>query len=248
MTAPAPVLSLVALTGLVVGSYVVTAAMRFARRKPSSLGRSHCDHCGQTLSFQQTVPVLSYVAARGVCAQCRARIDPLHLAGEAGGLAVLLTAFMDGVTPRAFLLSVLGLALLAAAVVDLKVGRLPDVLTASVGAAAMALAALRSFQSLELGVVSSACAILVLLAVRWVATALGRDPGLGLGDVKLVGALALWLNISTPWMIVGAAVVGLLTVAVRRPAGRRIAFGPALGAAAWIVGLAGEWGHWPTTM
>jgi leader peptidase (prepilin peptidase) / N-methyltransferase len=244
----APTLGMAALAGLALGSYAVTAGLRFARSEPSVAGRSHCDSCGQTLSFAQTVPVIAYVRARGACVACRARIDPIHLVGELGGLAVAAAAVLVHDWLRTPLLCLLGLALVATATIDWKIGRLPDALTGAIAVIALLLAAAKSVAALEVGLISAAVAFLVLQGLRLLAARLRRDPGLGLGDVKLTCALALWLGVATPWMIAGAAFAGLAMMWAVRPVGGRLAFGPALAAAAWVVGIGGEWGAWPTTM
>jgi len=246
MTGPAPALGLAALCGLALGSYAVTAAVRFARAEPSTFGRSHCDGCGRTLRFSQTIPVLSYVRAQGRCDACRTAIDPIHLVGELSGLLVLLMAFLASDLIRSPLLAALGLVLVAAAVIDWKVGRLPNVLTAAVAVLALMLAASKSIAAVEIGLGAATISLGVLLVLRWVMGRTGRDPGLGLGDVKLICALALWLGLATPWMVVGAAMAGLLVMNFVRPPDGRMAFGPALALAGWMVGIGGEWGLWPT--
>lgn len=62
-----------ALFGLAFGSFANAAIDRIPRGV-SLNGRSHCDGCGATLSALQLLPVLSYVAQRGQCTDCHARI------------------------------------------------------------------------------------------------------------------------------------------------------------------------------
>jgi leader peptidase (prepilin peptidase)/N-methyltransferase len=82
--------------------------------------------------------------------------------------------------------------------------------------------------------------------VRWWSRTRRGDPGLGFGDVKLIGALALWLGDLTPWMVVGAAILGLVASALLKPSGGRLAFGPAIAASAWTLGLVREANLWST--
>jgi len=248
MIPPAPVWGLAALTGLVLGSYAVTSALRFTRAEASSVGRSHCDSCGRTLSFAQTVPVFSYIRAKGVCAGCGGRIDPVHLVGELGGALIVMTAALEGATVRAALLGVLGLVLLAASVIDWNSGRLPNVLTGAAAAIALVLAALRSAASLEAGLVAAVLALVVFQTYRSARSKLKGHPGLGFGDVKLMCALALWLGIATPWMMVAAPLLGLAGTSLRGLRKGPISYGPLLAATGWGVGMAGELALWPTTV
>jgi leader peptidase (prepilin peptidase)/N-methyltransferase len=226
--------------GAVAGSFAVTAGIRLARGERWALGRSHCDGCGAMLTFAETAPVVGYVRARGACARCGGRIDPSHLAGELIGAVVAAAAFAVTADARALPLSILGLVLLCAAVVDLRVRRLPDVLVATVALLGLLLAAAEGWGAAAAGVVAAAVAGLLLLAIRSLSVAGDRSPGLGLGDVKLISALALWLGPATPLMVAVAAVLGLVLAARLRGADGRLPFGPMIAAAGWLVGLAHE--------
>jgi len=248
VTPPLAAWGLAGVTGLAVGSYAATAAMRFARGEAHVRGRSHCDGCGRTLGFARTLPVVSFLALRGACADCGARIARLHPLGEAAGAAVALGALWvasDAGAWRAAPLLAIGFALLAAAVVDLRVRRLPDALTAVVAVGGALLAAGRGLPMLALGALVAVLATCVLLAIRALSRRRIGDPGLGLGDVKLIGALALWLGPATPLMVGLAAGLGLAAAALDRSGEPRRPFGPALALAGWGVGLALELGWTP---
>lgn len=238
-------LALAGLSGLALGSYSVTAGLRFCRAETSSVGRSHCDTCGVSLGFAQTVPVVSYLGLRGTCAHCGDPIDPAHLVGEIGGALVLVTAFWVAPPTRAVLMAILGLALVAAATVDAKTKRLPDVFTLIAGAASIGLSLMDGAGKVEAGLIAAGIASSILMLLRWITQATRRDPGLGLGDVKLIAALALWLGPATPAMVVVAAVIGLISVPFARGTDGRLPFGPMIALAAWTVGVANEWGWRP---
>lgn len=233
-----------AATGLVVGSFVVTAALRSVRGEQALAGRSRCDGCGVGLGFAATTPLISYAMARGACAGCGARIDPLHPIGEAAGAVIVLAAVLAAQTPiRAGLLAALGLVLLATSVIDARSRRLPDVLTAIVALIGFGLAAQRG--EAAIGLAAGGVAFLLADGVRRGFLLVRKRPGLGFGDVKLIAALAVWLGLATPWAVVAAAVLGLATFAIVRPADGRLAFGPALAAAGFAVGLMVEAGVLP---
>lgn len=77
-----------ALGGAAVGSFAGVVATRGLR--PSLRGRSRCDSCGRSLSWWETVPFAGYVAVRGRCRSCDARLGLTPLLWEAGGAAVTL--------------------------------------------------------------------------------------------------------------------------------------------------------------
>jgi leader peptidase (prepilin peptidase) / N-methyltransferase len=235
--------------GLALGSFAVTAGLRTSRGDSVLAGRSRCDTCGRSLNFAQTTPVIAFVALRGACARCGARIDPVHLAGEVAGALVVAASLLAGDPWRTALLAALGLVLIAAAAVDVRTMRLPDLMTGAAAVLGLALAVQAGVGALLAGLAAAAVSVSLLLGLRLLAARRsGGEPGLGLGDVKLIGALALWLGALTPMAVAVAAVFGLAVVAVRRSGDRRLPFGPAIAAGAWIVGIGGEAGLWPTMM
>lgn len=231
--------------GAVVGSYASTAALRAGRGEQAVVGRSRCDSCDRTLGFRQTLPILSFVARRGVCGACSAPIPSIHLVGEVAGLAVAGMAFAAAPPLRAMLLGALGLLLLAAALIDAKTLKLPDVLIVMIGVACAILSASRSMAQLVQGVIVAVLAFALLQGVRWVFRARRGHDGLGFGDVLLIAALGLWLGAATAWAVALAGAIGLLGIAIARPRGRQVAFGPSIALGAWTVGLLLEAGIWP---
>ena len=226
--------------GACAGSFIVTAGMRAARSEPFLKGRSHCDGCGVTLTFVRTVPLVSYIGARGRCAACGAAIDPLHPMAELAGALIATLPILAATPVRAPLLIATGFCLLASSVVDLRTRRLPDALTVLVAILSAILAFERG--ALWSGLFSGGVAFVLLEAVRRGYQRARGTAGIGFGDVKLVGALAIWLQERSPWVIVLASILGLALFAIRRPRDGRLAFGPAIAVAAFAVGLLTEAG------
>lgn len=237
--------------GAVAGSFTATAVVRCLRDQQALQGRSSCDCCGTPLSYGQTVPVVSYLVQRGVCSGCRARIDPMHLWGEAAGaligLCVGATVLVGGVRPlAAAALAALGYSLLALSLVDLRVQRIPDRLTSIVllACAALALGA-GALDHLLTNLIWAAGCFAALTLVRAVFRAFSGEDGLGFGDVKLLSVLAVWLGPLAPYALIGACLLALLVRVARRDLVGRAPFGPWIALAAWIVGLAVEVSPWP---
>ena len=101
---------------------------------------------------------------------------------------------------------------------------------------------------MQVGLATAAITFAILWCVAQIALKSRGEIGLGLGDVKLLTALAIWLGLATPWVVSGAALIALATVAIIRPAGGKLAFGPFIVIAGWLTGMGGELGLWPTTV
>lgn len=245
MTTPIWFIVVAAPIGACVGSYVATAAVRAERVEQSISGRSRCDGCGIPLGFGQTAPVYSFVRLGGRCQACGGKIDPTHLVGELSGAAVTSLALAIVPLDRALPLAMLGLVLLASALVDAKTRRLPDLLTLVIAIVGLGLSASRSTMALAAGCIAAVLAFAILEGVRRIFAVARGQVGLGFGDVKLIAALALWLGVVTPWAVAIAAVATAAVALARPSADGRIAFGPAIALSAWVAGLVMEAGGWP---
>jgi len=224
--------------GAVVGSFSATAGLRWARGEQSVSGRSRCDACAAPLGLAATVPIFAYVRLGGVCAGCRAPIHRGHLVGEVLGATTAAISFLMLPIEQALALAVLAQVLIAAATADVACRRLPNLATIMVAALCLGLALQRGPSALIAGVVAAIIAGGALLALRSLfKRSRGGEPGLGLGDVKLVAALGLWLGAAAPWAIAVAGLLGLAQVRLAKPADGKIAFGPALAASGWAIGL-----------
>ncbi len=222
-------------SGATAGAFGATLALRHAQGLQAVAGRSRCDACAKPLAFAETVPVISYLALGGRCRACGGRIDAFHLWGEAGGAVLLALIFVARPFPLCLLEGALAAVLGWLALVDLKTHTLPNLLVATVAVTAAALAWLNDTLWLNL-----ALAITMLLVFGGAALGLQRLRGrtvLGMGDVKLIGALALWLGADMPLALVAASVLGLVQIGLGRGRDRVIAFGPPLMAGSLFIGL-----------
>jgi len=126
-------IALVAVVGSLIGSFANVVVYRWPRGESVVRPRSRCPGCGRTLSPIDLVPVLSWLALRGRCRTCGARISPRYPAVEAGfalAFGVLAWAYpVDAygltVVPLLAIVSLLGMA----ALIDLDTYLLPDGLT-----------------------------------------------------------------------------------------------------------------------
>jgi leader peptidase (prepilin peptidase)/N-methyltransferase len=239
------IVGLAALGGAVVGSYVTTAALRATTGEQSIRGRSRCDHCGVSLSFARTMPLVSYAWSGGACGTCGGPIPRAHPVGEAVGAAAAAGSALLPFPAGAFM-ATLAMVLLAAALIDLRSLILPNGLTSAAAALSLGLAWRGAGDGVLVGLAAAAISCLVLVAVRALSREVDGAPGLGLGDVKLVGALALWLGALTPWVVAMAAGLGLAGAWIGRSGPTRRPFGPMIAISAWSLGWLMEMGFWPS--
>jgi leader peptidase (prepilin peptidase) / N-methyltransferase len=229
-----------------VGSFLGVVVERLPAGRPIGWSRSTCDRCGEALGVRDLVPVLSWLARRGRCRCGAIRLDPFYPGIELAALAVALSAalVLSGWLLWASLL--LGWTLLALAAIDLRHFVLPDVLTLPLVPAGLVVAWLIDPQHLGDHAIGAVVGFLGFALIAWLYRRVRGREGLGLGDAKLLGAGGAWLGWQAVPSVValGAAVALALALAGAAAGGKlsattRIAFGPYLALAIWVVWLYG---------
>lgn len=214
---------LLGVLGAVFGSFIATIAIRWPARRSVSAGRSACDGCGRTLAAWELVPVVSFVALRGRCRTCGTRIAPGHAVTELLGAAIGIVAGLVAPGGEGVAGAACGWLLLALGAVDLAAFWLPDVLTASLAAVALAGGVAGFGPELTARLIGGAAGFGVLWLVAALYRRLRGRIGLGGGDPKLFGAIGLWLGWrALPQVLLTAAVAGLAIVLVMALIGRRV--------------------------
>ncbi|MFZ1429036.1 MAG: A24 family peptidase, partial [Geminicoccaceae bacterium] len=177
------------------------------------------------------------------CRHCGARLSLWYPLVELAAIAIGALSVSLLPLPEAWLAAALGWWLLALALIDLRAWLLPDTLTLPLLAAGLAAAAmgLPPGTSLANAVGGAAAGYAALAGLGYVYRRLRGREGLGLGDAKLLGAAGAWLGLdSLPWVVLAAALLGLvLALTQRQPmrAETAVPFGPALALAFWGVFL-----------
>jgi leader peptidase (prepilin peptidase)/N-methyltransferase len=162
--------------------------------------RSRCPHCGTQIAGYDNIPIVSWLLLRGRCRHCRAPISPRYPAVELitallFAAVVLVRGFDDDlILELPFVAS-----LIALAGIDLDHKLLPNKIVYPLAAWGVVAVLIADRDDLVEHLVAGAGAFLFLLAA-----VLAYPRGMGMGDVKLAGAMGIYL---------GAAVIPALLVA-----------------------------------
>jgi leader peptidase (prepilin peptidase)/N-methyltransferase len=209
--------------------------------------RSACPSCGHQITALENIPVVSWLALRGKCRNCKAPISARYPAVEllTGLLSALLVwTFGSGTAGLATLL--FAYLLIAMTFIDVDTQLLPDDLTFPLLWAGLLINLDGTFVPLRDAVIGAAAGYLVLWAVYWLFKLATGKEGMGYGDFKLLAALGAWLGWAMlPTIILLSSVVGALVgisliVFARRGRDKPIPFGPYLAAAGMIALLYGD--------
>jgi leader peptidase (prepilin peptidase)/N-methyltransferase len=231
------------LGGLVIGSFLNVVAWRLPRGESVAHPPSHCPGCGAAIRPYDNVPVLSWLLLRGRCRGCGEPISSRYpLVELATGLLYLaVVLFRDG-TLDVVLGLILVTALVPITLIDLDHRLIPNKLTLALAlASVVAVLALGSSELVEHLAAGAGAFLFFFLA------AAAYPRGMGMGDVKLAGAMGLALGRAVAPAILFALVAGVLVgmlVIARKGAqeGRRTAvpFGPFLALGGVIALFAGD--------
>ena len=199
------------------------------------LPRSACTCCGHPITALENIPLVSWLALRGRCSACGARISARYPAVEL--LTALLSAAVAwkwGASIPALGALLLVWALIALAFIDLDTTLLPDSLTLPLLWLGLLFNLNGYFASLSDAVVGAMAGYLVLWSVYWLFKLATGKEGMGFGDFKLLAAIGAWLG----WQmlpvtlllssVVGAAIGVAMIVLVRHDRRVPIPFGPYL--------------------
>jgi leader peptidase (prepilin peptidase)/N-methyltransferase len=195
--------------GAVIGSFLNVVIHRMPLRLSIVHPGSHCPSCERPIAAYDNVPVVSWLLLRGRCRRCRARISPRYPAVElltavAFAAVVAVRGFDQGLVLELPFVA----ALIALAGIDLDHKLLPNRIVYPMAAYGLLATAVVDTGDLTEHLVAGAGAFAFLLAA-----VLAYPRGMGMGDVKLAGAMGLFLGLSVvPAMLVAflsGTVVGL---------------------------------------
>ena len=80
--------------GATIASFLNVVVWRVPRGESIVSPPSHCPKCGAAIKWWQNIPILSWLALRGKCANCREPISPRYIFVEALGGCLFLAAFL----------------------------------------------------------------------------------------------------------------------------------------------------------
>lgn len=232
------------------GSLLGVLIVRLPEHRPVALARSACATCGTLLGPFDLVPLASFALLRARCRHCGQPIGWFHPAVELAAVGVSVCAVLACKTPQQVWTGcVLGWTLLALGWIDVLWLLLPDALTLPLVLAGLGVAGVTAPDTVFWHALGAACGYLGLRAVAVTYRALRGREGMGAGDAKLLAAAGAWLGLAAlPWVVLFAAVGGLVVAGGAALAGRpmqattALPFGAFLAASFWVLWLYGSAG------
>jgi len=234
---PSILYPLVAVVGLLVGSFLNVVILRLPRAlmhewrdqcralleleaEPDARpappgpvrGRSRCPDCGHAIAGYDNIPVLSWLLLRGRCRHCGKPISMRYPSVELfTAIVSVIVIWVLGPSAQGLAGLLLSWTLIAAAGIDLDHKLLPDQLTLPLLWAGLLLNLFGVFTDLDSAVIGAVAGYLSLwLVFHLFRLATGKE-GMGYGDFKLLAAIGAWFGWQVlPGVILLASGVGAI--------------------------------------
>ena len=221
--------------GCCVASFLNVCIWRLPREESVAWPPSHCPNCNARIRWYQNIPVLSWLALRGRCANCHQPISARYLVVELLGGVLFLVAYFQwaagfflrmppplGLHPLACVWAVPACwlvfsGLILGSFIDLDHFYLPDRVT--IGGMLLGVPisfGVPEFQgetqrltALYWSLGGLAAGFLGLWALSWLATKAFKKEAMGFGDVKLLGAIGAFFGpVAVLFTVVVSSFVG----------------------------------------
>ena len=233
--------------GLFFGSFLNVCIYRIPREKSIVWPPSSCPNCNARISWYDNIPVLSFLALRGKCRNCKSPISIQYPIVELlTGALTLLFVWRYGLSVWTFVVLAAVYALIILSVIDLDIMIIPDRFSLGMIVLGLAFAWCNPnfsgawWQKELASLLGAGVGLFGVLAIALLGTWLFKKEAMGGGDVKLmggIGALIGWEGVITT--IVFASFLGLvyavfLMIFKGKKGGDAIPFGPFLSLGALI--------------
>jgi len=263
------------LFGMVFGSFGNVVIWRLPRKESLSFPPSHCPICGSPIKPYDNIPVLSYLLLGGKCRTCHEAISVRYPLVELLGGVLFAVAVLIGTNlVQAIFLSAFLYLLMLLSFIDYDTKRLPNSLVAVLGvfgltAIVLALipgststlvqstslvktaALTASAQRAPLGPIAEGALGLLFTAgpatlIALLYRALRHKSGFGMGDIKLLVVIGLFLGRFGGLVLPVAAILGLIALIGAKLGNRRVSlsmkipFGPFIALATLVILMFGQ--------
>ncbi|MGD9875002.1 MAG: A24 family peptidase [Kiritimatiellia bacterium] len=250
--------------GACVGSYLNVCIYRIPREESTIKPRSHCPHCGKLIAWYDNIPLLSWMALRAKCRNCKGKISSRYILVEALVAVLFFLVWMQyGLSPKTPVYWLMMGGLVLGTFVDFEHMIIPDRVSLGGLAAGLILSPLipslhgKSFwlDALMASAIGAALGGGLLYGVGVLGKMAFKKDAMGLGDVKLLAGLGAFLGWRAVLFIImvssfiGAFVGMGFIIAKKHEWQSRIPYGPyiALAAMIWILWGPQMW-NWYLTM
>ncbi|PYZ93632.1 prepilin peptidase [Salipaludibacillus keqinensis] len=224
------------LVGAVLGSFYNVVGLRVPKGMSIVKPRSHCPNCGNTLTWMELIPVISYIIQKGRCRNCKISFSARYPFFE------FMTACLFTISPwmvgwsKELLVALVFISLLVIITVsDLETMLIPDKVLLFFLVLIVILRVVEPLSPWWDSLVGAGFGFVLFLLL-----AIVSKGGMGGGDIKLMGVIGLVLGFQGVLLTVFlssfiGAVFGVVAIAMKKAKRKNpIPFGPFIAMGALI--------------
>jgi leader peptidase (prepilin peptidase) / N-methyltransferase len=205
--------------GAAIGSFLNVCIDRLPANQSLITPSSHCDACGRHLNVFELVPVLSYLALRGRCRICGARIPLRVLWVELGcGIWLALLFHFKGLNVESVIIALYSFIFIAIALIDLKHKLIlnkivyPSLIAALIIAPFFIKIGPGHEGLINHGIINALIGAAVGFVFLLIPVVVTGGRGMGIGDVKMAALIGLTTGFPEVLVaIMGGIILGGLT-------------------------------------
>lgn len=206
---------------------------------------SRCPHCAHKIKWYENIPLISWLALRGRCSDCKAAIGLRYPIVElVTALLSILVIYQFGVSAAGLSALILVWALVALTGIDFDTQLLPDRLTFPLAGLGLGVNSQGWFVSPTQSIWGLLLGFLSLWVVVKIFYLITKKHGMGQGDFKLLAVLGAWLGpMMLPLIILLSSLLGSIVGIIlmkKQGESRPFAFGPYIAIAGIIALLYGS--------
>ena len=244
----------IAAFGLIIGSFLNVCIYRIPSKQSIISPPSHCTRCDTRLKAWDLIPVFSWILLRGKCRYCGARVSARYPIVEGlTSLVFVLLYFRFSISVELLAAIVLSILLICEAFVDFDLKIIPNEFIIAGMLSGAALFVYNLFYQVDMygdrvwynpiiGIVSGAG---TLLLVAVVGSVVYKTDAMGMGDVKLLAVIGLFLGwrltlVALLLSVILAAIVSFVLILSKKVNGKsEVPFGPFIAIGTFIAMLYG---------
>lgn len=184
--------------GAVFASFFGVIISRVPKNMSIVKPRSRCGSCGHEIKWYENIPIISYLMLGGKCSNCKCKIETFSFVYELiGGISLLCVSLIYGVSVDCLFVSIISLLLLLIAGYDYKTHYVLDVFLIVLFGACLCYFLYRVLY-LKWDFIpylsSVICFVLFFVLLRIIMSKILKKEAMGLGDVYVIGIMALVLE------------------------------------------------------
>lgn len=243
MTADPVFLTLAAVLGAMLGSFLNVCIVRLPAEESVISPPSRCPGCGERIKWRDNIPIVAWLLLGGKCRHCRQPISVMYpLVELLMALLWLGAAWRFGMTWAAVHAALFGSLLLGIAMTDARSYIIPDEFSLGGLLIGLLLALAMGWDALQSALVGAVVGFGLLWLTGWAGKKAFKKEAMGGGDIKMmamVGAFLGWEDVLLT-IFLGALLGTVVFVPISLKTGKLVPFGVFLAAGAAVTFLYGD--------